>query len=138
MMRDIVGCFAALHFLGTIGRQSKRMALLIVLILIAAMVAAHAQNTYFSFPQAPNTLGTTPTSVTCGSSSTPLGVTGNSYISIQIPPGGQNVCFALKSTAATLNPPSQCFGGGTTFGWGGGTLTCIVASGSQAITVETK
>ena len=53
------------------------------------------------------------TTVTCGTTSTAFGVTGASYLAIQVPPGAGTVCFAPGSTAATLSPPFKCYGGGT-------------------------
>ncbi len=88
---------------------------------------------------APSASAVTATSVTCGSTSTALGVTGVSYLSVLIPPAAsQNVCFAWGAGTATTSPPSQCFAPGVAVSWGGGTGACIVASGSQAITVESK
>lgn len=88
---------------------------------------------------APSANSVTATAVTCATTSTALGVTGTSYVSILIPPTAtQNVCFAWNAATATTSPPSQCFGPGTAVSWGGGTGACIVATGSQAITVETK
>ncbi len=88
---------------------------------------------------APSTVGTTFTSVTCGSTSTSFGVTGTSYLAINIPiTATQNVYFAWNGATATVSPPSEGFAPGTTVAWGGGTGSCIVASGTQAVTVVTK
>jgi hypothetical protein len=59
-------------------------------------------------------------------------------LSIQVPPGGSTVWFAYGTASATTAPPSQGVAAGTTITWGGGTGSCIVATGTQAITVETK
>lgn len=78
-------------------------------------------------------------SVTCAATSTSLGVTAASYMTVLIPPDATatKVCFSWNaSTAATLTPPSQCYGAGTLIKWTqGGTGKCIVPSGTQAITV---
>ena len=101
--------------------------------------AAHAQP-IFEFNGAPNANTVTATTVTCGTSSTAFGVTGNTYLSVLVPPTAtQNVGFAWgPSATATTGPPSQLFGAGSAVSWGGGTGACIVATGTQTITVETK
>lgn len=79
------------------------------------------------------------TSVTCAATSTSFGLPtpGPIYLSVQVPPSAmQNVCFGWGQNAATLNPPSQCYGAGTVIEFQkGGTGSCIVSSGTQAITV---
>ena len=87
---------------------------------------------------APNASGLSLATVTCNATSTPLGVTGAAYLAIQIPPGGIQVCFAPGSTAATNAPPSKCYPAGVDFQFSGGTATCIVAAGSQTISVWLK
>lgn len=87
---------------------------------------------------APSAGNVTSTAVTCAATSTALGVTGASYLSVLIPLSGQNVCFGWGNAAATLSPPSQCFSPGTLVAWGGGTGSCIVASSTQAVTVNTR
>jgi hypothetical protein len=99
---------------------------------------AQAQPAPLSVVIPPGTVGVTATSVTCGTSSTPFGVTGTTYLSVTIPPGAGNVWFAWNGSTATTAPPSQAFTGGTTITWGGGTGTCIVSTGTQAITVITR
>lgn len=87
----------------------------------------------------PSASAVTPTTVTCGTTSTAFGVTGTSYLSVWVPPADTaNVCFGWGSNAATTSAPSQCFGPGTAVSWGGGTGACIVATGTQPIVVETK
>lgn len=87
----------------------------------------------------PNNYGATATAVTCGTSSTSFGVSGRNYLSVNVPIGAGTVWFAWGPGAtATTAPPSQSYNGGTTIQWGGGTGACIVASGTQAITVLTK
>ncbi len=78
------------------------------------------------------------TTVTCAAISTAFGVTGAAYLAIQVPPGGVQVCFAPGTIAATLSPPSKCYGAGTDFQFAGGTGTCIVTAGTQTISVWTK
>lgn len=114
-------------------------AIAFLLVLLLPIAAARADGG-FNFSNAPNANNLTGTAVTCGATSTALGVTGNSYLSISIPPGPatQTVCFAWgPSATATMSPPSECFTQGALFSFAGGTGACIVASGSQAITVET-
>lgn len=113
------------------------MRLSVCLFLALFPALAHAQT--FQSSQAPNANTVTAATVTCGTSSTPLGVTGNTYLSIQVPSGAQTTCFAWGPNAvATMSPPSECFGANTLFNWGGGTGACIVAASTQAIVVETK
>lgn len=109
-----------------------------LLILLPSTAAAQSAS-FFGFTDAPNASQVTASAVTCAATSTPLGVTANQYLSINLPAGGATVCFAWGPGAtATLTPPSQCFAAGTTLAWGGGTGACIVATSTQAITLETK
>lgn len=116
------------------------MKLLAALFLILLPGIADAQtSSFFGFTGAPNASQVTAANVTCAATSTPLGVTANQYLSINLPSGGSAVCFAWGAGAtATTAPPSQCFAAGTTLAWGGGTGACIVATGTQAITLEIK
>lgn len=87
---------------------------------------------------APLTSGITATSVTCGTTSTAL-PTGITYLHINVPPTvTQSVCFAWNGNTATMTPPSECYSPPVDLTWGGGTGSCIVASGSANITVITK
>lgn len=93
------------------------------------------QNPLASVP-APNTVNLQWTTVHCGSTSTPFGVTGNLYLTIQVPPAAVNVGFAWGVGAtATMLPPSQVYGAQTNITWSGGTGACIVATGTQDISV---
>ena len=87
---------------------------------------------------APNMSQLIMNTVTCGTTSTPFNVTGLTYIAIQVPSGGLQVCFATNTTAATTAPPSKCYPAGTDFQAAGGTGTCIVSAGTQAIAIWTK
>jgi hypothetical protein len=108
------------------------------LLLILLLLPGIARAQYFNGTGAPSANGVNAATVTCGSSSTPFTVTGNNYLSIQTPIGGSQVCFAWgPSATATTSPPSQCYAAGTNIAWGGGTGACIVATGSQAISVAT-
>ncbi len=120
-------------------RQSIWVTVLVTLAVGCGGISARAQST-FQFPNAPNANSVTPTTVTCGTTSTAFGVTGNTYLGVLIPPtASQNVGFAWGANAtATLNPPSEVFSAGSMISWAGGTGACIVASGTQTITVETK
>jgi hypothetical protein len=84
---------------------------------------------------APNTINLTWKTLNCGATSTPFGAVGLVYLTIQIPSGGQSVGFGWNAAAATMASPSQVFQAGTTIVWGGGTGSCIVASGTQPITI---
>lgn len=114
----------------------------LLLLLLAVPFMAHAQGGagIFQSGQAPNANNVTGTTVTCANTSTAFGVSGSAYLSILVPPTAtQNVCFAWgPSAAATTAPPSECFAAGSLFNWGGGTGACIVATGTQTITVETR
>ena len=100
---------------------------------------AHAQNVnVIGGALAPNATQLSIASVTCGTSSTPFNVTGVSYLAVQIPSGGATVWFAPSGTAATTAAPSKGWVGGTDFQLSGGSLNCIVASGSQVISVWYK
>lgn len=116
------------------------MKFLLALLLLLLPAAAGAQSSsFFTFTAAPNASQVTSSTVTCAATSTPLGVTANQYLSIALPPSGATVCFAWGANAtATTAPPSQCFTAGTVLAWGGGTGACIVATGTQAITVGVK
>lgn len=113
-----------------------------VLAMLALLpLAAHAQQqvNVVNNVVAPAAGYVTQTAVTCGATSTPLGVTGTTYLSVWIAPSAsQTVCFGWGATAATMSPPSQCFAAGTQISWSGGTGSCIVASGSQAVVVTTR
>ena len=88
---------------------------------------------------APNAMDITATAVTCGATSTAFGVTGSYYLKIQVPPTAtQTVWFGWGTTAATTSTPSEGYTAGTDVAWGGGTGSCIVATGSQSITVLTR
>ena len=88
----------------------------------------------------PSASGVTFSTVTCATTSTAFVVRGGSYLSVQVPPSAAGtVWFAWGEAAtATLAPPSQGFLGGATLNWSGGTGACIVASGTQAISVGTR
>ncbi len=87
----------------------------------------------------PSNVGLNFVKVTCGTTTTAFGVTGASYLTVQIPPTAmQTVWFAWNGTAATTAPPSQGYSATTNVTWGGGTGSCIVASGTQDITVGYK
>ena len=120
----------------------RRIAIAFLLGLLIVSTSALAQGTQpvwvYGGALAPNASQLTVTSVTCGSTSTALGVTGAAYLAIQVPPGGSQVCFAPGSTAATTAAPSKCYSPGTDIQFAGGTGTCIVSTGSQAISVWTK
>lgn len=88
---------------------------------------------------APNTALTTWVAINCGTVSTPFGVTGTTYLHVQIPNTVvQNIGFGWNGTPATLTPPSEVFGGNVDFDFAGGTGSCIVASGTASITVGYK
>ncbi len=119
-------------------RHSIRVTILVTLAAVCGAISARAQQV-FEFPNAPNANSITSTAVTCGTTSTPFGVTGNTYLGAFIPPTGQNVGFASGPNAtATMTPPSVVLVPGAIASWAGGTAACIVASGTQVITVETK
>lgn len=113
-----------------------------VFLLLALPLPAVAQN--INQVTAPQAGGLTWTQVTCGSTTTPFGVAAGQYLTVQVPPSAtQTVWFGWGGTAAltpaaTTATPSQGYGAGTNISWGGGTGTCIVASGSQVISVGTK
>lgn len=122
-------------------RHMKRLlgALLGFLIWMTPAIADNGSPVYvMGGALAPNTNQITETAVTCGATSTPFGVTGAAYLAVQTPIGGVTVCFGVGTNAATLNPPSKCYPGGTDFQFAGGTGTCIVAASTQAISVWTK
>ena len=110
------------------------MRTLIFSVIALFPVHAYSQNTMQV--TAPKNDVMTWTSVNCSTTSTPFGVAGRAYLTVQVPAG--TVCFGWDSNAATLLPPSQCYTSGTVISWGGGTGSCIVASGTQAISVGTK
>jgi hypothetical protein len=88
---------------------------------------------------APNPATVTWTAVTCGTSSTPFGITGASYLSVHMPPGAVNTGFGWGSSPATMAAPSQVYAAGSPdIKWHGGTGSCIVATGTQVITVGTR
>lgn len=111
--------------------------------LLALMIgSALAQNINQTVP--PHDGGMTWTTVTCRSTSTNFGVGGGQYLTVQVPPTAtQTVWFAwggtvASPTTATTTTPSQGYAAGTNIAWGGGTGSCIVASGTQDISVGTK
>jgi hypothetical protein len=77
--------------------------------------------------------------VTCGSTSTALPAA-STYQTIRIPAtAGQLVWFTWgQGVTATTATPSQDYGAGTNIVTGGGAGACIVAAGSQAISVGVK
>lgn len=106
----------------------------LALFLLAALPAS-AQTPFNALP---NPGGMTWTTVTCGTSSTPFGVAGGSYLVVKIPATGSTVWFGWGTNAATTATPSEDFAAGSLIQWGGGTGSCIVASGTQSITVGYK
>jgi hypothetical protein len=114
---------------------------LLVALSIGLSTPASAQIFY---PSAPNNIGTTWISVTCGTTSTPFGISAGQYLSVQVPPTStQNVFIAwggvgATPTTATTTATTQQYAPGWTATWGGGMGSCIVASGTQAITVGYK
>ncbi len=119
-----------------------RTAIALLLGFLAFSTSALAQGTnpvwVYGGALAPNASQISIASVTCGTTSTALGVTGAAYLAIQVPPGGQTVCFAPSGTAATMSPPLKCYPGGTDIQFSGGTATCIVAGTTQTIAVWSK
>jgi hypothetical protein len=118
------------------------MRFLTVLAMMLALACGNARAQQVVTPTtAPNTQGITSTAVTCGTTSTPFGVTAIYYLHIHIPNGAPTVWFAWNSNTATTSPPSEDWTGANgpiDITWGGGTGSCIVASGTQVITVITK
>lgn len=111
----------------------------VLCVLFALVLAGSA--TAQPVTTAPNANVISWATVTCGATSTPFGVTGNQYLTVNIPPDATatKVCFQYGPNAvATLLPPSQCFPPATTFTFGGGTGACIVSTGTQAVTVGTR
>ena len=114
----------------------KRVALIACILSASPALADNVTKT-----TAPNPGGMTWISVTCGSTSTPFGIGAGEYMTVQIPlTASQSVFFGwggsvASPTIATAAPPSQSYSAGTTITWGGGTGSCIVASGSQTISV---
>ncbi len=120
--------------------RSSIMKWLLLFLLVA--FPASAQNINQVVP--PHDGGMTWTTVTCASTSTNFGVDGGQYLTVQVPPTAtQTVWFGwggsiASPTAATTTTPSQGYAAGTNIVWGGGTGSCIVASGTQVISVGTK
>lgn len=116
--------------------------LITALLLVFAVSQARAQNIMQTVP--PQGGGLTWTTVTCGATSTVFGVGGGQYLTVQVPPNAtQTVWFGwggsiASPTAATTTTPSQGYAAGTNIAWGGGTGSCIVAAGTQVISVGTK
>ena len=122
----------------------KKIALLSCLAGLIGLGEAMAQ----SFPvqmNGLNTGGMTFVQVTCGASSTGLGVAGASYLTVQVPSTASQLVYfnwggtvALPVTAVA-NASNQSYGAGSKIDWpGGGTGACIVASGTQVVTVGYK
>lgn len=118
----------------------KRMIFAVLLGLLAFPAAA--QNIMQVVP--PQDSGLTWTTVTCANTSTPFTVGGGQYLTVQVPPDAtQTVWFGwggsiASPTTATTATPSQGYAAGTNIAWGGGTGACIVAAGTQVISVGTK
>jgi hypothetical protein len=114
----------------------KRIIIAAGLILSAPVFAQTTSQT-----TAPNTGGMTHISVTCGTTSTAFGVAGSQYLTVQVPTTAAAPVFfgwggtQAMPTTATTTTASQSYAAGSLITWGGGTGSCIVAFGTQAITV---
>jgi hypothetical protein len=86
----------------------------------------------------------TQATVTCGNTSTTLLAAGAaaSFVRVVNPPGGVSVGIRWDGSAATMTPPSDFIAGGGYIAWTSyvpsAQYTCIVAAGSQAITLVYK
>jgi len=93
---------------------------------------------------APITGTPTQATVTCGNTSTQLlaASAAGSFIRVSVPPGGSTVWFNWAGAAAVAATPSDPITAGNAIWWTTyvptSVINCIVASGSQAVTVISK
>ena len=135
---------------------------LAVLALLLGVGVAHAQTANQVVPGTSGSVGCsayspcftpfngaiTQTTVTCGSSSTAVlsANTAAAFIVVHVPTGASNpVWFNFAGAAAVAAPPSEDVAAGGTKLWSAAStflptaaISCIVSTGSQAITVEYK
>ncbi len=116
----------------------------VIAALLVGLCASQAQAQNIMATTPPHDGGMTWVTVTCASTSTPFAVGGGQYLTVQVPPSAtQTVWFGwggtvASPTTATTTTPSQGYAAGTNIAWGGGTGACIVASGTQVISVGYK
>jgi len=102
-------------------------------ILLGAVAVAFAIPLTYGVP--------TQVTVTCGASSTTLLAAGlaKNMVRVAVPAGGVTVWFNWAGAAATAAPPSDPIPAGTAVWWvdfvPSTAITCIAASGTQAVTL---
>ncbi len=107
--------------------------------IIAAAIGILAACPAFAFTETvpPSMSQMTWSTVTCGTTTTPLPAA-STFMLIKIPQAGATVFFGFSGNPATTSTPSVDFPGGTWVTFGGGQSQCIVASGTQPISVGVK